>query len=652
MTAARSVLMLARQPTRSAPTRALKIAAVVAAGLVALHLGAATVLGHTVLLRSDPPDGAWLPEPPREIRLWFSESVLPASARVTLIGSDGQRYEATVQPVPGDPAQLVVSVQDLPRGAYQLSWSTVSADDLHPISGSAVFGVRAVVDPAGSTPAAPPPNLLLGLLGWLATMMLALALGAAISLRLMGVDPPAAAASVDLRRRLGMRLATLGVVAPAAAALVGIGQLLQELVTLRLPGGPGSLLATAWGGRWLATEVTLVVLTILMIIVRRQPVPTTSRRLAVGIGVVVAFIFVVRALGAHPTSGEGGSILNVLVGALHSAAALSWAGTLCVLVVMSGPLLAHPGVARATAFGLFRRFGPYAAACVGVAAVSGLLLAGRVVTSLDALLLTTYGQLLVAKLAIAAAAAALGLRHASTLHGALRRTWRRLHAPGWILALVGLRWMRVTLRLEGLAAAGVIGLASLLAVTAPANGPEFRPALPMQEPPPITGRLDDLVLTATIRPGRAGPNFIGLGVFDTRRPTPAVIDSVTVVLQPASGGAAVSAVARPVGDGQYETDPVVLAHSGDWQVSISVARANLPVAKLVDTWTAAAAPPPVRPVTFGSWPLAPLLTAAASVMALFGMALAGALARPLRRRSATAVAGGLSGVPAPRVTPR
>lgn len=611
----------------------------VAAALLALHLAAGAALGHAVLILSDPADGAWLPDAPREMRLWFSESVSADLSEATLSRADGRDYPVSLAAVPDDRRQLVVRVGNLPRGVFRLTWSSFSEDDVHRVTGQIVFGVREVV--AGAGPVAPPSaNPVQGVAAWLETLALALTLGAVAGLWLLGRPTAAAHGSADMHRALAERLARIGAVAAVLTVATGIGRLVAAVAGL--DGAPGSdtpgLLATSWGQRWMLLELLAVVLAFVMVGGDRRFGSHAGRgRIAIAI-VVLGAIFGVRAAGSHAAITNGGAIPDLLVSAVHAVAATAWAGTLAALVIATVPLLGRRGLARAAAVGLLRRFGPFAFTTLTVAVASGLLLAGGLVGSLDGLLLTPYGQLLLAKLAIASGGALLGLRHASTLHGVVRRWWLRLGGPRLVLRLVGLGAMRLTLRLEAAAAVVVIGVASLLSVTAPASAPKPVPADQQVGPAPVTGRADDLVVTAAVAPGRAGPNFISVGVFDSRRPSPGPVGEVRLQIRPTKG-AAIDLVARAIGDGQFEAN-AVLPDPGDWEVSISVARDSLPVAHLAGSWAVTAVPPALPPETTGGKPIAPFLQAAA-----IGVAITGALGwllvsrrvRPVRRAGGRAL---------------
>jgi copper transport protein len=253
---------------------------------------------------------------------------------------------------------------------------------------------------------------------------------------------------------------------------------------------------------------------------------------------------------------------------------------------------------------------------LGLSVLTGLLMAGRLVASIDALLLTDYGHLLLLKLVVAGVAAALGLRHAVRLHASVRLAWRGMPGRRLVLATARAGSLVTSLRAEALGAIGIALLAALLTVTPPANGPEFRPAPETPELPALSGTANDLLLTATVRPGRAGDNFVTLGVYETRRPSVAPIDEVRVELLPVAGaGEPIVLVADPLGSGRYETAAGAIGFAGDWRLRVSVRRTGLPDAVYSAPISIDAAPAASHPTIVASWPLGPILAAVAAGMA-------------------------------------
>jgi copper transport protein len=594
-------------------------------GAIALWLAAwllaaspAPAAAHGVLIASDPADGAALSEAPTSVHLRFSEAVIVEYSSASLADGKGRAYDVAVAAEPDDSHGLLVSLPTLPSGTYRLTWHTVSRDDLHVTSGWTVFSIRepAPAFAGGSTPAG--SDVAGGLLAWAVFGGLAMLAGSALVLALL--LPPGA-----LGDRARPRVVTFGLAAAMVAIAVNGAVLVRQAGAIA-PGDPsqigGLVIDSGYGQRWLVEELALVVTVVALVAWRGRGRAGVAGRL--GLIGAIALIFVTRSLSSHVAAAASATPVDVALGAIHAAAAATWIGALVVLV------LTLAGGDRSTLLAALRRFGPYAAASLALSVLTGLLLAGQLVASLDALLLTDYGHLLLVKLGIAGVAAAIGLRHAARLHASVRRAWRGM--PGHRLLVMGARAgsMIGTLRVEALAVIGVALLAALLTMTPPANGPEFRPASAPLEQPTMSGTADDLLLTAAVRPARAGDNFVTLGVYETRRPSLAPIDEVRVELVPvAEAGEPLTLVAKPLGDGRYETPAGTIAFAGDWELRVSVHRAGLPDAVYaapigIDAATAAS-----RATVVASWPLGPVLAVLALTIAA-GMAVG--LSVILRRR--------------------
>ena len=116
----------------------------VALGLALGTLGAAPALGHAQLLSSVPGAGEVVHQPPREIRLAFSEPVDGRFVRVDLLDADGNVVAAAIGVRDVVDSQLVIADLGgtiLANGAYNVTWRTLSAADGHSTAGFFTFGV-------------------------------------------------------------------------------------------------------------------------------------------------------------------------------------------------------------------------------------------------------------------------------------------------------------------------------------------------------------------------------------------------------------------------------------------------------------------------------------------------------------------------------
>lgn len=104
----------------------------------------AAVLFHAALLRSKPAADAKLNEAPKDIRLVFSEEIVPSLSQIILIGPVSDSTILKVTNDPHDVHTLVGAVPQLPQprasGRYSVYWRVVSADG-HTVDGTIFFSV-------------------------------------------------------------------------------------------------------------------------------------------------------------------------------------------------------------------------------------------------------------------------------------------------------------------------------------------------------------------------------------------------------------------------------------------------------------------------------------------------------------------------------
>ena len=342
---------------------------------------------HPALVETTPGAGYAVTTPPEAVTVAFNEPVTSVSDALTLrrAGADAIPLDVAVER--GRTALRGVPPEELTAGSYEVSYRVVALDgDL--IEGTFAFGVATPVtaDSSAGSPSQDDPDqvqpntavpravLFLGL---------SLALGGAVG-RLLARREVGDLASLRPLGRLG---AALGV----AAALV----LLLQIASMDLGTLP-RLLQTSEPARLLTAELALFVVALLF----ARPLR------GIFAGVALTAVVLLEGVRAHP--GEAVGSLGVLLTVVHLGAAVVWVGALVHVVRLA---LALRGRSLAT----WMVVGAYARVAIALFAV--VLLTGTV----SALLLlpnvsdwtgTTYGRVLLLKLAvfIAAAAAAVAAR--------------------------------------------------------------------------------------------------------------------------------------------------------------------------------------------------------------------------------------------------
>jgi len=406
-----------------------------AAALVALVAPAAAA-AHAELIATTPSDGAVVREAPRAVVLRFSEPLESSFATVEVHDPFGRRVDDR-QLTRVDPRTLKAPIsRSLSRGTYRVDWHVVS-EDSHPIGGSFLFSVGApsAGGPVATAGVGPPDyvNPLFGFVRFLDFALLLLVAGGAVV-----VAWPLAAAPPLLRSRLLTLLAawagTLIVVALAGIVLQGAKAGGYGLGDALGWNSISAVLDTRFGRAWSFQAAAAALALLLALAARTRP------------GLLPAFVAAGGALVMAPSlSGHAGSgsRLAAVADLAHLAAAAVWTGGLAVVFVA----LLTAGAARwelaATAVPRFSRL---AVASVAVLITAGVVNAYEELDSWSELWETTYGRLLLVKLALVVPLLALGaynnrysvprLRSAAASPGERRRFLRS--AAGELALVVGI----------------------------------------------------------------------------------------------------------------------------------------------------------------------------------------------------------------------
>ncbi|MEO6145344.1 MAG: copper resistance protein CopC [Dermatophilaceae bacterium] len=580
-----------------------------AAAAVALTGPAPAAQAHAFLASSNPADGSVVVDAPTTLELGFSESVVLAAMRIDVVDGQGHHVAPThvrlkSEGEPRDIEDPVAVLADLPalaRGIYRVSWETLSADDLHRTAGVLVFGVGAGQSVQAAGVDEPQPRIDEASLRWLVLMSLALCLGGALASRLLSRDRLSAAGSAASAARAAAA-ARAAYRWALAGATVGAVVTVLLLVDQLAPGTANArqLLFGWYGERWLLRELGLVLLLVSTVLALKGRRP----RLRAGLLVTGATMAAVgAALLGHAGADTGLGSTRVVADAAHLVAATTWAGTLVVLVLVVGPRLVTGALGFDAVRGALRGFGVPAAACVSMMVVTGVYLTSEVVGSVDAALLTTYGRILLVKIAVAALAGALAL----VTHLRLRRG-RRGALP------------RRAVAIEASAAVVALALAALLTSGQPAREPQFVNSASSVASQVVDGPVGDLQESVSISPNRPGASVVLVDVFETRRPSPGPVREVLISLDGASGPQGEPQPAERLSDGRWSL-ATQLVSSGLVQVHVLVRRSGLPDAAHSFPWTVGNTRVLTRPAVVSTAPVGGVLRLAAAVLLFLVLAL-------------------------------
>ncbi len=510
--------------------------------------GAGPAAAHASLISVDPPDGARLDESPATVTLTFSEPVSADLGGVQVLDSAGRRVDHGAARVAG--LTVAIDVQpDLPDGTYVVSYRVVSADG-HPVRGGSVFGVGDVTVDSGALGrvAGDDEDRVWEVVGGIGRAVayagVLVAAGGALFLLF-------AHRGGDERPRL-VRLVHAAAAGGGLAALVA----LPVQAALGTGQGPGSLFDegvlgdAAADGLGHSLLLALVGLVLLTLGVRRRggAAPAT----VVG-ALVAAGSF---AATGHNRAGDTAT-LATLADIAHLLAAAVWAGGLVLLWrTLALRRRADPAADPVQAGRIVARFSTLATGGIVVVGLAGLALGWSEVRALSALTDTTYGLLLLGKVAVVAAIAAMGAYNHFRLVPALER------GP----ARAALARLRTTLRVEVLGLVAVAALTSILVVVTPAKvsveGGVVEQIVPL-------GDAGSVQLV--VSPARVGPNAVHLYLYDPDGRPADIAQSVTVELSlPSADLGPLERTPVRAGPAHLQLDGSDFALAGRWDVVIRV----------------------------------------------------------------------------------
>ena len=449
--------------------------------VVALALDTRPASAHAFLLRSDPADGSALASPPKQMRFWFSEPLEIDLTTITLQDAKNNTWELKPYADSEDPAVVLVDLPDLPPSAYRINWRTVSDEDLHVISGSVIFGVQQSVSRETTRQTQPATPLAEVTFHWINLLAFAAAMGALIIILFLlpsvrkGIDEGQITVLASLRHKMILSALWCCVIAFSAGLLM-IWDKFSGVGATSIQGFMG----IDHVKREIASEACLIVLALSTLYWLRNA--TTPKNHAAIRNVLLfssaALWIILQALNSHASAFNDFSIARILAYAFHLLGAALWIGGQAALIFLVAPRLQRTRLEQvALAREIYTQFGAVAALGVAILIVSGIYSAGQQVASLDALLLTPYGQALIFKSIFVILTGLIGFWHASLFHPRLARLLFKFISQQTAWTIFGKAKPAVTLRLQLLGGAAIFLLAAYLGSTQPARGPEFEASL-------------------------------------------------------------------------------------------------------------------------------------------------------------------------------
>lgn len=373
--------------------------ATLVAAVFVLAFAAAPAAAHAQLVSSSPGAGETLAEAPSELRLVFSERLVPQATTVDVLDANGRLVIAGGGSVdPSDPFLLTVALPTLATGGYTVEWRNVSADDGHGAQGFYTFGIGTAMPDGGQGEGSgdihsghDTSEAALETIGRSLSELGALLAVGGVIVGYAVVRPVRRGLIGPLGRLLGLLVVGSGVgatlVAFTGASTSGIP--LNEYVSATRPGVlllARALLGIAGGA-------------IVVLAASRQP------RLGLAAAAVAAGAVVVL-LVASGHAGAYASPIPAVVGVVHVAAAGVWfAGV--ALVAWLGLRGRRREASRATLGAAIPRFSALALVSAAIFSLTGIYFAW-IQTGVVIDLESSYGRLVIVKSALVLAALALG----------------------------------------------------------------------------------------------------------------------------------------------------------------------------------------------------------------------------------------------------
>ena len=545
------------------PRAALDIGAIGLA-LVALLVLAGPAAAHALPQSSSPSAGATLSTPPAKVTITFGERPDPKLSAINVLDSKGAVVTAgpTVA-ASADPLTLEVPLQPLAGGVYTVSWRTVSAIDGHRATGSFAFGLGTtpLSSGAGTNPGAletsssgPSPAAVVG--RWLLYLGLVLLLGIGFFGAVIAQVP-----SLVVRRVLPVAwlIAAIGtlVVVADQVPIAAIGTLVVVADQVAEAGVDlGRIFETSFAMPIVERVAPVIIAGVAVIAGARRG--AMDRWILAIVALAAAGGLLSDVLSSHAAAGQNPT-LDVIVQAVHVLAVGLWMGGLAGLLMTVRRRAPDDATGRAA-----KRFSWLATAGIATVAVTGVLRAIGEVGTVDALLATDFGRLLIAKTGLLAVLAGLGaINH-----------FRNVPAAGRVLT--GLRRVGSA---EILVGGTIVLLAAALVNVAPPSSSAAAGATPSSSPPPpvvVTGNDfgTSVRLSLEISPGLTGFNSYRATVTDYDTGAPVVATGVALRFAfPARADVGTSRLdLAPAGPGVFAATGGNLSLDGAWRVTATVGR--------------------------------------------------------------------------------
>jgi copper transport protein len=566
--------------------RTLAVVAGIIAAVIALTTGMASA--HASVLGTSPVDGQSVTPEPANVSVSFSENVSTSAGGLSVRNTDGKRVDDGNNLVTGGTVLVVGLKPGLPDGTYIATYRVLSADG-HPVSGSFVFGIgTGVIDRSASSGTG--GDRTWQIIGGVArfVMYLAALLSAGVAFFLAFIhDQLADRWKIVPVVRIGTVLAmfgAIGIVVSQAALLTGRGAgaalegaVLRDVLTESL-GWSLVVLLLGLAAVHLSTDThTLVV----------------ARAFALYGGLAVTISF---AVWGHATE-LSPRWVSLIADAVHATSAAIWLGGLVGLAMVLRRR--RPASVRSTAT-IIGRFSSMALVTVIALTIAGLALT---LTGSDAswhaIVSTTWGRLVLVKIAITLVVIAIAAWNRRTLVPALTAPLES-EPPVWSERSIDRtaspesadrdatedestaaddrsdddpeladRWRRLlrTVRIEVIALVVVIGITAALVNVTPARTAVKSQAHTVD----VTHVADTGPVHLVVTPVKVGTNTVSVAYTDANGQPVDVANTMTAEFSlPSADLAPITRQVVKSGPGQFVLSGREMSLAGTWTLTVAV----------------------------------------------------------------------------------
>lgn len=576
-------------------------AAVGAASAVLALAWTTPAFAHATLEGTEPARGSTVATQPQAIVFHFSEPVEMNFSAVHVYSATGDVVDDGAPVHPGGvTSDVAVGLQPrLAHGTYTATYRVISADG-HPVSGGFLFSIGAagapptktVAELAGPASVGSETTIAFAVVRAVQYGAIALAVGAFVFLLLpwlgglravAGAGPEWQDTSESFVSRTGVVFA-IAVVAGLVSGAAGIvlqgqtatgGSLLDGMSWSVVRQVLETHFGSIWGARflvWLAFGGTVLLAYRRRTMPVMRPAALSSDGLALprGLGssrylgvmlVLLSLLAVSPAVAGHADAQNPTAVLLPST-TLHVLSISVWIGGLAMLVfVLRGAMRPLELVSRGRLLAnVLVRFSTIAGVCVAVVLLTGIVQSFVYVRSLDNLLHTESGQILLAKILVFVGMLAIGGYNRQFSVPRLRTIAAGGETPGRSGVL-----LRRALRAEVLLAVVVLGITGALTGFAPAiaTGTGTGPFA-------TTDMIGPAQIQLTVDPAKVGGNLVHLYLLDPR--TGAQWDraqEVRVKFVQSEKAIELDSTTRKAGPGHYVVDDAVLSSDGTWDVQVT-----------------------------------------------------------------------------------